>query len=73
MAPRSPPDGVDPGQHCAHGQREHRHQPVPDPTAGRDRHLLQHGHQIGLRWTSLYDCFTSDYLPGSDRRRKEDL
>jgi len=26
-----------------------------------------------LRWTSLYDRFTSDYLPGSDEQRKEAL
>ena len=27
----------------------------------------------GLRWTSLHGRFTSDYLPGRDRQRKEDL
>ncbi|MCW2702499.1 MAG: NmrA family protein [Blastococcus sp.] len=32
-----------------------------------------HDRYAGLRWTSLHDRFTSDYLPGSDRQRKEDL
>jgi hypothetical protein len=26
-----------------------------------------------LRWTSLYDRLTSDFLPGSDEQRKEAL
>jgi hypothetical protein len=34
---------------------------------------LDNDRYAGLRWTSLYDCFTSGYLPGSDRKRKEDL
>ena len=34
---------------------------------------LDNDRYVGLRWASLYDCFTSGYLPGSDRQRKEDL
>jgi hypothetical protein len=34
---------------------------------------LDNDRYAGLRWASLYDRFTSDYLPGSDRQRKEDL
>ena len=34
---------------------------------------LDNDRYAGLRWTSLYDRFTSDYLLGSDRQRKEDL
>jgi hypothetical protein len=34
---------------------------------------LDNDRYAGMRWTSLYDCFTSDYLPCSDRQRKENL
>jgi hypothetical protein len=37
------------------------------------QYTLDNDRFAGLRSASLYDCFTSDYLPGSDRQRKEDL
>jgi hypothetical protein len=32
-----------------------------------------HDRYAGPRWTPVHDRFASDYLPGSDRQRKEDL
>jgi hypothetical protein len=34
---------------------------------------LDNDRYAGLHWTSLYDRFTNDYLPGSDQQHKEDL
>ena len=34
---------------------------------------LDNDRYAGLRWTSLYDRFTSDYLPAAAGKRKEDL
>jgi hypothetical protein len=47
--------------------------PVFPACQGMQYNMLDIDRYAGLRWTSLYDRFTSGYLPGSDRQRKEDL